>query len=178
MRNCIIKILDEVNIVVINLSPEHYSYFYEKNGMYTKTYNFDPKYKLGQWDGKIRFFSSTGQTSIHFLPEIIPEIKNFGYSISVKDNRSPVTIDIPQIDDSFLSNYGIKLGSHQVDAINKCTSLNAGIVLAGTGAGKSIMTASLIKLYEQYCGFRCLVIGVPDTGIHKTIHLFYRGRVT
>ena len=164
MRNCTIKIMDEVNVVILNLSVEHYEYFYEKYGMFTKTYHFDPKYKLGIWDGKIRFFSRTGETSIHFLSEIVPELKKLNYNISIKDNRSPVVIDIPKIDNTFLQSYGITLGDHQVNAINLSTENNSGIVLAGTGAGKSIITACLLKLYEKYCNFRCLVI-VPTTDL-------------
>ena len=70
MRVATIKILNEINVVLIGLTQEDYKFFGDKFGLFANGYNFKPAYKLGQWDGKTRLFSKTGVTSIHFLPEI------------------------------------------------------------------------------------------------------------
>ena len=50
-----VKILDEVNCVIIGLRTDHVNYFYEEFGKKAPGFFFNPKFKLGQWDGVIRF---------------------------------------------------------------------------------------------------------------------------
>ena len=161
-----IKILDEISVVVVGLDRRHYEVFYDKFGIYTKGYIFKPQYKTGRWDGKDRFFSKNGKTSINLLPDIIPDLKSLGYTIKVIDDRSPADITIPEIDENYFSAFNdddgnpIILGEHQVNGVNALTSNGGGILLAGTGAGKSIAAAALVDLYNQK-NFRCLII-VPN----------------
>lgn len=160
-----VKILDEINCVIIGLDRQHYETLYNTYGYFAKNYFFNPKYKLGSWDGKIRLFTKAGKTSVNFIPEILPVLKTMGYSIKIIDNRSKVNIhDIPEIDENYLSDYNVVLGPHQVDAVNATISNGGGIVLAGTGAGKTYMTAALVKLYEQHNSFKTIVI-VPTVDL-------------
>lgn len=113
-----IKILDEISVVVVGLDRRHYEVFYDKFGIYTKGYIFKPQYKTGRWDGKDRFFSKNGKTSINLLPDIIPDLKSLGYTIKVIDDRSPADITIPEIDENYFSAFNdddgnpIILGEH------------------------------------------------------------------
>lgn len=160
-----IKILDEINCVVIGLDRQHYETFYNSYGYFAKNYFFNPRYKLGSWDGKIRLFTKAGKTSVNFLPEILPVLKTMGYSIKILDQRSKVNIhDVPVIDETYLSYNGVTLGEHQVQAVNAVTANGGGIILAGTGAGKTYMTAAILKLYEENNNFRCIVI-VPTVDL-------------
>lgn len=162
-----IKILDEINVVVVGLRPSDYTHFYNAFGFFTKGYNFKPQYKTGRWDGKARFFTKNGKTSINLLPYIIPDLKEMGYKVKLMDQRSPANVSVPIINNEFLSNFSdsdgnpIILGEHQVNGVNALTGNGGGILLAGTGAGKSIVAASLVKLYNEHANFRCLVI-VPN----------------
>ncbi len=162
-----IKILDEVNVVVIGLRPADYTHFYNAFGIFTKGYIFKPQYKTGRWDGKARFFSKNGKTSINLLPYIIPDLKEMGYKVKLMDMRSPANTAVPEIDKTYFQAFNdsdgnpITLGEHQVDAVNAITRSSGGIILAGTGAGKSLMAAALVNLYNQNNNFRCLVI-VPN----------------
>src|SRR4051812_2517134 len=90
---CIIKILDEINVVLIGLKRSEFNYFYEKYGFFAKGHFFHPKFKLGVWDGKIRFFSENGKTYLQLLPEILPLIRQLGYSFQIKDMRSQMNMD-------------------------------------------------------------------------------------
>ncbi|MBV1952719.1 MAG: hypothetical protein KUG64_11065, partial [Cycloclasticus sp.] len=69
-----ITIEDEVHCNIHGLKPDHNNHFYKAYGILTESYFFNPKYKLGSWDGKIRYFHATGQTHIYLLTEIIPTI--------------------------------------------------------------------------------------------------------
>ena len=61
LNNCTIRILDEVNCVLTGLHPDHIGHFYEKYGVHAANYYFNPKFKLGSGDGKIRNFTKTGK---------------------------------------------------------------------------------------------------------------------
>lgn len=171
-NQAIIKILDEINAVVIGLDRTHYEVLYNHFGVFDKGYFFKPQYKVGKWDGKIRFFSKNGKTSIHFVPEIVGLLKDMGYTIKVIDNREPLFFDIPEVDDQYFKDFSdedgnpIILGEHQVNGINALTVDGGGMLLAGTGAGKSIVCAALVKLHNDHAKARCLVI-VPTKDLIK-----------
>lgn len=165
-NKAIVKILDEINAIIIGLDERDIGYFFEKFGVYIAGYRFHPKVKLGVWDGKIRFFKKTGKTFVQLLPEIITDLQKFKYKLELIDNRKNLTINIPSIDKNYLSEYPdpldpskpLVLGDHQVEAVNIAIQNNIGIILAGTGAGKSIVTAILCRLYKQYQNYKCLII--------------------
>jgi len=162
----IIKILDELNVVVMGLDRRDYQHFYDALGFWDKGYRFKPAYKIGRWDGKIRFFDKNGKTSINMLPFIVPDLQAKGYKLELIDNRSPAEVMVPEIDEEFLSDIDLGdgpviLGDHQVKGINAITQNAGGILLAATGAGKSYICASLIKLYNDNLNYRCMVI-VPN----------------
>lgn len=157
-----IKVLDEINIAVIGLSVKEYEHFYDKFGYYDNGYVFKPSYKLGRWDGKVRLFTKAGKTSIHFINQIIPDLKAFGYKIKLIDNRNPVTFDVPNIaNDHFFKDYGIKLGDHQTECINALIDNRGGIAIAATGAGKSYVLGALFNLLHTHMGLKCLAV-VPS----------------
>lgn len=167
-----IRILDEVNVLIAGVQQKDVEYLYERFGLFEPGYRFTRRFALGQWDGKVRFYLKTGATYFHLLPEIIPILKNFGYKLNLVDNRKFFNIDIPPIDKNYFSDFSdpldpsspLQLGDHQVDGVNKLTANNGGIVRAGTGAGKTIMTACLIKLYQTHNKYKVLVI-VPTTDL-------------
>jgi superfamily II DNA or RNA helicase len=163
----LIKVLDEINVVVMGLAQRDHTHFYDRYGEFSKNYRFNPRYKMGRWDGKIRFFDKGGKTSINLMPEIIPEIKRRGYKIKLVDHRNPAITEVPEINEDFLSDVAlddgsvITLGEHQVNAVNAATLNAGGIILAATGAGKSYICAALMRLYNEFCKFRVMVV-VPN----------------
>lgn len=177
-NKCIIKILDEVNAVIIGLKESEYRELSDHYAMFAKNYRFHPKFKLGRWDGKIRFFSNNGKTYVNLLPEIIELIKTLGYKLELKDCRQPLYIEIPEIDQNYFSNYELKgkkiiLAEHQVDGVNAITQNNhIGCIEAGTGAGKSLMNAALCDLYNKHCGFKTLTIVPTSDLVDQTKKVF------
>lgn len=159
-----IKILDETNVAIIGLTRSEYDFFYKKYGLFVPSYRFNPKYKLGRWDGKKRFFTSSGSTFLNLLPEIIPSLKQMGYKIKLIDNRVQVSIEIPLIDKHYFKALGWILGDHQVMSVNGITQNGGGIVKAGTGSGKTIITAVLCDLYRRFANLRVITI-VPNSDL-------------
>lgn len=167
-KACKIVLIDEVNCACLGLSRDHYAFFYEKYGIHTENYFFSPKYQLGSWDGKIRYFHKTGKTYITLLEEIVPVIANLGYSITLDDKRKSLPVMPGMIDENFFAHIKNDAGEpwkvrdYQVEMVNALLKAGNGIGIAGTGAGKTSMCAALALSYERAGNLRSIII-VPDT---------------
>lgn len=166
-----IRINDEVNCMVMGLSNDHKTYFWDKYGVHVPGYHFAPKYQMGVWDGKIRFFTKTGQTYMYLLEDIIPRIINLGYKIKVSDHRKSVPIFPDLIDENFFSNIIDQktdnpwvMRDYQVEMVNDLLKEGNGIGVAATGSGKTLMTAALALSYERFAGLKSIII-VPDKNL-------------
>jgi len=168
-KKCKIVLLDEVNCIFVGLHPDHAVYFYEVYGIHTDNYFFNPKFQLGTWDGKIRFFHKNGKTFIHLLNEIIPKVSRLGYKIEIDDHRKAPAITVKPITKDFFhyvndpdTGKPWEIRDYQVEMVNALIENAGGIGIAGTGAGKTSMCAALALSYEKSAGFRSIII-VPDT---------------
>ena len=95
-----IKIIDEVNIVVSNLLDRDISNLADMFAVYTKGFRHNASYKLGRWDGKIKFFHANGKSYVKLLPEIVKYLSNNDYTIDIIDNRVNVDLTIDEIDEN------------------------------------------------------------------------------
>jgi superfamily II DNA or RNA helicase len=167
-QKCKIVLIDEVNCACLGLSRDHVAYFYEKYGIHTENYFFSPKFQLGSWDGKIRYFHKTGKTYITLLDEIVPNIAALGYDIEVEDKRKSLPVTPKLIDENFFEGIYTddgkpwKVRDYQVEMVNSLLTAANGIGIAGTGAGKTSMCAALALSYERAGNLRSIII-VPDT---------------
>lgn len=173
MRTCKVVILDEVNCTLVNLHSDHLSYFYEEYGVHAPGYFFNPKFKLGSWDGKIRFFHKTGKTYVALLDDIIPRLQGLQYEIELDDRRESALVLPSEVDQNFFHNMGVThqstgepwiMRDYQVSMVNTLLNYGSGIGLAATGAGKSSMTAAIAKSYELAGNLRSVII-VPDKSL-------------
>ena len=176
--NVRIRILDEVYVAFVGLRQTDLDYFYTKYSEFAPNYFFNPRFKIGQWDGKIRFFQKTGKTYLYLLEEILPEIISLGYTVSLEDLRSVVLKEPALVDvDIFahinhpLTGMPIKLRDYQIESVNQLLTHGFGIIKAATGAGKTIVSAALVKSWGDV-GHRTITI-VPDgTLIAQTKSMF------
>lgn len=155
-RVCHITIRDEVFCYITGLAPTDNDFLWQKYGIFKDGYFWSPKYKLGSWDGKIRFYEKTGKTYLRLLDEIIPFIVDSGYEVVLSDKRSTLVPDIPRIDEEWFARKGctfkgepVMIRPYQVEAINELAAHQDGFVIAGTGAGKSLMCAGLCDLFTE-----------------------------
>jgi superfamily II DNA or RNA helicase len=169
-NECKVRLLDEVSAVVVGLHGDHMEHLYNKFAVPSANYFFNPRFKLGQWDGKIRYFHKTGKTFIYLLEDILPRLVKFGYKVVIEDLRTTsaaapdyitdqVFAHIPHLD----TGKPTILRLDQVEAVNKLIEAGSGICLAGTGAGKTLMCSALVKAYDDI-NVRSLTI-VPDQGL-------------
>lgn len=166
-RTVKLRILNEVHIVLVGLHGDHLKYFYDKYAVFAENYFFNPKYKLGQWDGRIRYFTKDGKTYLYLVDQILPQLKKFGYTVTLEDVRKTDAYYPDPITDTKFEHI-VHLGTgeptilrdYQVTAVNAALQDGNGIILACTGAGKTLICAALCDSYGKL-GLRTLTI-VPN----------------
>jgi superfamily II DNA or RNA helicase len=169
MQTAKISLKDEVYCTILGLTPSDNLALYDKFGILVEGAFFSPAYKLGRWDGRVRFFEKTGRTSLRLLDKIIPDLIGKGYEIELEDKRIQVKHPINRAStDMFIHciGYGdkpVSVRSYQVEAINALVDEGSGFVIAGTGAGKSLITAGLCQVYGQN-GYKTITI-VPSSDL-------------
>jgi superfamily II DNA or RNA helicase len=184
MRTATIIIKDEVNIKIEGLELDARkklvnTFKYEIPGA-----RYQPSVRLGRWDGKVAYFQLGGSTYTNLLPEIIPILENYNYDIELDDQRDySTTFDFERVTEETFAhiNWGkghpmegqpIKLRDYQVEIINNFLENPQSIQEIATGAGKTIMTASLSQRCEAHG--RTIVI-VPNKSLVTQTEKDYRG---
>lgn len=176
MSSCKIIIRDEVNIKIEGLSVEVRRKLSNSLKFELPYARHMPQYKLGRWDGTTTFFGLGGNGYLNHLDTILPLLEECGVSIDeIEDLRSSHKFDFEKITDQYWADKGkvwpkghpmagqpIVLRDYQLEAINQFMSNPQGLQELATGAGKTIITATLSALCEPYG--RTLVI-VPNKGL-------------
>jgi superfamily II DNA or RNA helicase len=133
-----------------------------------------PQYKLGRWDGKVGFFGLGGSGYVNHLDVINDVLHKQGYEIvDIEDRRHPVDLNFKTIEEDFWGDKTwpkghpaegetIRLRDYQVEVINNFLKNPQSLQEVATGAGKTIITATLSKLTET--NGRSLVI-VPNKSL-------------
>ena len=161
MSSCKLVIKDEVNVKFENLSLEHRKHLSNKFKFEIPYARHLPAVKLGRWDGKVSFFGLGGNTYLALVGEILPILENAGVYVELEDQRTPRNFEFKLIDENYLSDINwpknhpcagqaITLRDYQVETINKFLENPQCIQEIATGAGKTIVTAALCRLVENY----------------------------
>ena len=120
-----------------------------------------PSYKLGRWDGCIRYCDIGGRTYFHLLDKLLPIVTEDGYEIEVKDARKNWNFSFTNVTkDSYqhvvwpkkhpAEGEPIILRDYQVDIVNKFLDNPQCLQEVATGAGKTLVTAVLSHKCQGY----------------------------
>lgn len=161
MASCDVIIKDEVNVKINRLELTTRRKLVNKFKYEIPGARFMPAVRLGRWDGCVSYFSMGGQTYVNMLDEILPIIEAEGYYINLEDNRPPLNLQFKEIDQNYLADKNWPMGhpaqgqpiilrDYQIEVINKFLHAPQSIQEIATGAGKTIITATLSKLCEPY----------------------------
>jgi superfamily II DNA or RNA helicase len=161
MSSCKLVIRDEVNVKFENLSLDHRKHLSNKFKFEIPYARHLPAVKLGRWDGKVSFFGLGGNTYLALVGEILPILEDAGVYVELEDQRTPHNFEFKLIDQNYLADtkwpknhpcagQSIVLRDYQVETINKFLENPQCIQEIATGAGKTIITAALCRLVENY----------------------------
>jgi len=174
MKTASIIIRDEVNIKIEGLDLDARKALVNAFKYENPAARYMPAVRLGRWDGKVAYFQLGGSTYTNLLPEIIPILEKFNYDIELDDQRTysnTFQFDT-MLEDTFSSitwpkghpmvGQPIGLRDYQVEIINNFLENPQCIQEVATGAGKTIMTASMSWNVQKYG--RSIVI-VPNKSL-------------
>jgi len=170
---CKLIIKDEVNVKFEGLDLQMRKKLTNKFKYQVPYARYLPAFKLGRWDGTVSFFGLGGTTYISMLDEALPLLDENGWYVEVEDQRDPTQLNFAKIDEEFWGDtcwpkghpaegQPIRLRDYQVEVINNFLSNPQALQEVATGAGKTIITATLSHLCEPYG--RSLVI-VPNKSL-------------
>lgn len=174
MVSCRIVIQDEVNVKVENLPVEYRRKIANKLKFAVPYARYLPQYKLGRWDGKINFFGIGGTGYVNHLDIIVNTLVDSGVEVAeISDLRTKHNLAFNKIDKDYWAHKTwpeghiaagekIVLRDYQVEVVNNFLETPQALQEVATGAGKTIITATLSHLCEPYG--RTLVI-VPNKSL-------------
>jgi len=154
-------IKDEVNVKIENLDLDTRKALVKKFKYEDPTARFRPAYKLGRWDGTVTFFGLGGTTYLSMLEQVLEHLEQKNYYIEVEDQRQSPSLEFPEISEDFwgdtcwptghrFEGQLIRLRNDQVEVVNNFLKNPQCLQEVATGAGKTIMTATLSKICEKY----------------------------
>ncbi len=174
MASCKLIIEDEVNIKLEGVSVDVRRKLSNALKFEVPYARYMPQYKLGRWDGKVAFFGIGGSGYVNHLDIINDVLHKQGYEIvDIEDKRHPVDLKFETIKEDFWGDKTwpkghpaegetIRLRDYQVEVINNFLSNPQALQEVATGAGKTIITATLSKITET--NGRSLVV-VPNKSL-------------
>ena len=175
MPTCKLIIKDEVNVKFEGLDLEMRKALTNKFKYDIPYARYLPAYKLGRWDGKVSFFGLGGTTYVSMLEDALPLLEQKGWYVEVEDLRDPTQLNFSNITENYWKDQGvvwpkghvaegqpIVLRDYQLEVINNFLGNPQSLQEVATGAGKTIITATLSHLCEPYG--RSLVI-VPNKSL-------------
>jgi superfamily II DNA or RNA helicase len=176
MPSCKLIIKDEVNIKLEGLPVEIRRKLVNKFKYVDPTARYRPAYQLGRWDGSVTLFGMGGNGYINQLPTILSVLEDSNYEIeAIEDLRNHLKLNFTKITNTYWADQGkvwpdghrfagqaIMMRDDQVEVVNRFIENPQALQEVATGAGKTIMTATLSQLCEPYG--RTMVI-VPNKSL-------------
>jgi len=174
MATCRLIIEDEVNIKLEGLEVDVRRKLANALKFEVPYARYMPQYKLGRWDGKVAFFGIGGTGYVNHLDVISDVLHKQGVEIvDIDDRRHPIDLSFENIKEDFWGDKTwpkghpaegepIRLRDYQVEVVNNFLQNPQALQEVATGAGKTIITATLSKITEPYG--RSLVV-VPNKSL-------------
>lgn len=165
IKKCKLIIKDEVNATFEDLDAKTRRDCNAALKFFIHAARHMPAFKLGRWDGCVSFFAINGNTHVNLLDKVLDIIINNGYDIEIQDLRVPRVFEFPYVDEDYIANNApnpvwpvghpaageqIGLRSYQVDIIRAFLENPQSIQEIATGAGKTLLTATLSHLCEAH----------------------------
>lgn len=162
MKTATIIIKDEVNIKIEGLDLDARKKLVNAFKYDVPYARYLPAVRLGRWDGKVSYFQLGGSTYTNLLPEIVPILEQYGYDLDLDDQRTySNTFEFTQVEEHSWAHRTwpkghpaegepIMLRDYQVEIVNNFLTNPQCIQEVATGAGKTIMTATLSAAVEAH----------------------------
>lgn len=160
-KKAILEIKDEVNIRFKNLEPSTRRKLSDAVKYFLPHAYHMPAYKLGRWDGCVRFCDVGGRSYINLLDRLLPIVAQEGYDLEIEDHRQTWDLSMDHVTVDSMSHITwpakhpaagqpIMLRDYQVEAVNRFLDNPQCLQQIATGAGKTLITATLSMSVEKH----------------------------
>ena len=161
MAKVTLEIRDEVNVKFVGLDVKTRRKISDAVKYFLPYAYHMPAYKLGRWDGCVRFCDIGGRTYLNLLDQLLPIVTKEGYNVEVVDNRQSWDFNFEPVEASSFDHIAwpknhpaeglpIILRDYQVEAINRFLANPQCLQQIATGAGKTLITAVLSHKCQDY----------------------------
>jgi len=161
MAKCVLEIRDEVNVRFTGLDVKARRKISDACKYFLPYAYHMPAYKLGRWDGCVRYCDIGGRTYFHLLDKLVPIVTEEGYEIEIKDMRKKWDFSFEQVSQTSYEHVSwpkkhpaegqpVILRDYQVDIVNRFLENTQCLQEIATGAGKTLITAVLSHKCEPY----------------------------
>lgn len=161
MANVTLEIKDEVNVRFVGLDVKTRRKISEETKYFLPYAYHMPAYKLGRWDGCVRFCDIGGRTYMNLLDRLLPIVTKEGYNVDVVDHRQSWTFDFQPVESTSYDSVSwppkhpaaglpIILRDYQVEVINRFLDNPQCLQQVATGAGKTLITAVLSHKCQDF----------------------------
>jgi len=182
IKHCVITIEDEVNIKMEGLDLAARKACVNAVKFFIPGARYSAAYKLGRWDGTKSFCTLGGRTYLSLLDKMLPILQEHGYDFEINDQRLHYELGLREVDEDVHAHkvwpkgheragQQIKLRDYQVDVVNTFVENLTAVQQVATGAGKTLITATLSQMVEPYG--RSIVI-VPNKSLVEQTEIDYR----
>lgn len=161
MQKVTLEIRDEVNVKFVGLEPKTRRKISDAVKYFLPYARHMPAYKLGRWDGCVRYCDIGGRTYFNLLDKLLPLVIEDGYKVEVNDMRQSWNFQLEPVGELDYEHIAwpkghpkagepIILRDYQVEVINRFLDTPQCLQQIATGAGKTIITAVLSHRCEKY----------------------------
>ena len=181
-KQCVITIEDEVNIKMVGLDLGTRKACVDAVKYFQPGARYSAAFKLGRWDGTKSFCTLGGRTYLNLLDKMLPVITEQGFECELVDNRLQYDIGLGEVEADYHApkvwpkghereSQPIILRDYQVELVNTYVENLQCIQQIATGAGKTLLTATLSRIIEPYG--RSIVI-VPSKSLVEQTEVDYK----
>jgi superfamily II DNA or RNA helicase len=161
MNKVVLEIRDEVNVKFVGLDVKTRRKISDAAKYFLPYAYHTPAYKLGRWDGCVRFCDIGGRTYFNLLDKLLPLVVGEGYEVQVDDQRQSWDFSFSSVQQTDYDHImwpakhpragePIILRDYQVEVINRFLDNLQCLQEIATGAGKTLITAALSHKCEPY----------------------------
>jgi len=98
MQKVTLEIRDEVNVRFAGLDPRTRRKISDAVKYFLPYARHMPAFKLGRWDGCIRYCDIGGRTYFNLLDKLLPLVVEEGYDIEINDMRTKWNFEFSAVD--------------------------------------------------------------------------------
>jgi len=165
-------IYDECNVRIENIDPKTRRKMVSALKFFIPQARYMPSYKLGRWDGTVSLCTSGGRTFLNMLDfnkdekgikqkSVMEILVDAGYEFEIDDQRKPINLEFAEIEidyfkdtlwptDHIAEGEPVILRDYQIEIINNFLKNPQCVQEVATGAGKTLITAALSAMAEEY----------------------------